>query len=205
MASGIRNLRADRWRLPLLLGGLLIAVAGHPTGNMLEMLSNPIWVRTHSITLAGLVATFVGLLLYSRSAIANSASVRRWTRLVTIATALEVVEMIVHTVAVVDRDNLAAGAATPVLSVHLAITSVIYPLFAIALIGFIVTTARARAIGSWWIAAIGIVGAAAHGLAALLVIVGGNTALSFLFAGIAPVGVWFFLASLWPSSRPSLQ
>ena len=199
MASGIPSFSSDRWRLPLLIAGLLIAAAGHPRGNnMLEMLSSPIWVRTHSMTLAGLVAMFCGLLLYSHSQSGMTGDVRRWTRFVIVATGLEVVEMVVHTLAVVDRDHLAAGAATPVLSVHLAMTVAIYPIFAISLIGFIVASARTRAIGSWWLAPIGILGATAHGLAALLVIVGGNKSVSFLFAGIALVGLWLILAALWP-------
>jgi hypothetical protein len=50
--------------------------------------------------------------------------------------------MIPHTAAYVDHANLAAGHATPVFTAHSWSTLVVYPLLAVAAIGFILATAR---------------------------------------------------------------
>ncbi len=87
-----------------------------------------------------------------------------------IGTALQVIEMVMHTVSVVDHANLVAGRATPVLTTHLGLAVVFYPIFAVTIVGLILAGMRDRSLGSPWIGWLGILGVAAHGAAAPLVI-----------------------------------
>ena len=76
----------------------------------------------------------------------------RWLLLAIVTTALEAVEMGVHTVAYVDVDALALGHSTPVLTTHLWLATLIYPLFAVSLMGLIGLGQRGNSLGSRWIA-----------------------------------------------------
>lgn len=188
-----------RWRVPVLVAGVLVLLGAprHPRGTMTEMLAHPDWVMAHTLVLAGFVVLLAGLVMLRRGG-AHPARTAWWLRFAVIATALQALEMAVHTAAVVDHASLAAGRATPVLSTHLALSVVIYPLFGAAIVGLIVAAARERAAGSWWIAWLGIIGATAHGLAAPLVVLSGDTRFAILFPGIALLALWMVLASLWP-------
>src|ERR1041385_6649289 len=105
------------WRLFFVLSALFILIGGpqHPQGTMAEMLASPSWVPAHSLMLAGFVALLVGLILYGRDASLPERT-RKWVRIATIGTALQTVEMALHTAAAVDHANLVAGKATPVLT-----------------------------------------------------------------------------------------
>ena len=188
-----------RWRIPLLLAGVLI-LAGpqHPRGStMLQMLGHADWLASHVLMTATFILFGVGLALLRRGE-PQPERTARWLRYAIIATALQTVEAVVHTAAVVDHGNLAAGRATPVLTTHLAMAVVLYPLFGAAVVGLIVAAARERVLGSWWIAWIGIIGASAHGAAAPLRILTGYEPFSILFAGIVPLSLWMALAGAWP-------
>jgi nitrate reductase NapE component len=190
--------RLHPWRIFFLLGaaGILTGGPRHPDGTMAEMIGHPDWLLSHLLVLAGYVGLLAGLLLYARSGPLPDGT-RRWARLAIIGTALQVVEMIFHTAAMVDHGNLVAGRATPVLTTHLVLALLLYPVFAITIIGFIVATARERTLGSRWIAWIGVLGAAAHGAAPPLVL-GVGDRFSFLFPMIVLVALWMLLAAVWP-------
>jgi hypothetical protein len=191
--------RSLPWRASFALAGLLVMAGGplHPSGSMPQMLASPQWVPAHSLMLAGFVALLAGLVLYGR-ATELSPRVRRWHRLALIATALQAVEMALHTAAVLDGPNLAAGRATPILTTHLAIAVPIYPFFALTLIGFIIVVARERALGSPWIAPLAVLGLLAHGAAAPLVILGAPGHWNPLFAGLLLAAIWMIVCAAWP-------
>jgi hypothetical protein len=165
------RLRFGLWRVFFALSALFILAGGpqHPGGTMAEMLAHPKWVPSHALMLAGFLALLAGLILYQRG-VALPERTRKWVRLAAIGTALQAVEMAFHTAASVDHANLMAGRATPVLTTHLWLSVVLYPVFALTVIGLIVAGVRDRALGSPWIAWLGILGALAHGAAAPLVI-----------------------------------
>lgn len=170
---------------------------------MAEMLANVDWVLSHTLLLAGYVALLVGLLLHRRTG--PPERTRCWAGLAMIGTTLQVIEAAFHTAAVVDHGNLLAGAPTPVLTVHLWLTVVLYPLFAVSVIGLIVAGARDRALGSPWIAWIGVAGLVAHGTAGPLVAGLGLTQFAFLFPLVMLFALWAVLAAVWPlpARRPA--
>ena len=125
---------------------------------------------------------------------------KRWTRLAIVGTALQTVEMTVHTAAMVDAGHLAAGHATPVLTTHMAMSMVFYPLFAVATAGFFIKGMRERAIGSPWIVWIGVIGTAGNGAAPILVGLFGWMEARILFAFMIGIAIWLLLAAVWPAS-----
>ena len=194
---------SPRWRPLFVAAGVFILIGGplHPKGSTLEMLQNPAWVPAHTLLLAGFVCLLAGLLDYRRR-LAGGDALRRWATFAVAGTVLQVVEMAVHDLAVVDAGHLAAGAPTPVLSTHLALAATCYPVFGAAMIVFIVAGARRRALGSFWIAWIGVVGAIGHGLSAPLTVVAQLPWAPALFAVLVGLAVWLVLAGLWPIRVP---
>lgn len=191
--------RLHPWRICFFLAaaGILAGGPRHPGGTMAEMISHPDWLLSHVLVLAGFVALLAGLILYARSG-ALPDGTRRWVRFAVIGTALQVVEMIFHTASMVDHGNLVAGRATPILTTHLVLALLLYPVFAITIIGFIVAAARERTLGSRWIAWIGVLGAAAHGAAPPLVVGLGDERFRILFPMVVLFALWMLLAAVWP-------
>ena len=166
---------------------------------MVEMMAAPAWVPGHTTVFVGLLVLTLGLLQFRRMARA-SASMDRWVLLAIVTTALEAVEMGVHAVAYVDLDALALGHSTPVLTAHLWLATLIYPLFAVSLMGLMGLGQREGSLGSPWITWIGMSGAAAHGIVMWLVYIFeiGWAPVLFPVAAIS-LSLWFMLAGVWPS------
>ena len=188
------------WRPLFILSALALLVGGpqHPGGTMAEMLAHPAWVRSHAIVLLGFVLLLIGLILYRRSN-AWPDRTSRWARWAIIGTALQAVEMALHTAASVDHANLVAGNPTPVLTTHLRLAVVLYPAFSLSFIGLVIAGVRDRTLGSRWIAWLGILGALAHGAAPPLVGGLGIEDARILFPLLILVALWLLLAALWPA------
>lgn len=187
------------WRSCFALAGALILIGGpqHPRGTMVEMLGDPMWVPSHGLMLVGFVALLVGLMLFRRGGDLPERTAT-WTRWAMIGTVLQVIEMAMHTVASVDHAHLAAGQATPVLTTHLWMAVVLYPIFGATMIGWILATARDRSLGSPWIAWLGIAGAVVHGLSAPLVVGLRIDGARVLFPMLMLLALWLVLAAAWP-------
>ena len=166
---------------------------------MLEMLTHPDWFMAHALVTLGYGTMLAGLVAFSRS-VGNTPAMKRWTRLAIGGTALQTVEMAVHTAAMVDAANLAAGHATPVLTTHLAMSVLFYPLFGVTTAAFFIKGTRERAIGSPWIVWIGVIGTAANGIAPILVGPFGWMEARILFAFMIGIAVWLVLAAVWPTA-----
>ena len=189
------------WRGLFLAGGLFLAAGGprHPAGTMLEMLQHQDWFISHFLVTIGYALMAAGLFAFSRTA-ANTAALQRWTKLAIAGTVLQTVEMIVHTAAMVDAGHLAAGHSTPVLSTHLAMSVLFYPVFGVTSALFFYKAMRERAAGSIWFAWIGIAGTLANGIAPILVGVFGWMEARILFAFMIGIAVYLILAAITPVS-----
>ena len=121
-----------------------------------------------------------------------------------VGTALQIVEMVLHTAAVVDHGNLVAGQSTPVLTTHLAAAVVFYPAFSATVIGLIVVAAGDGVLGAPRISWLGVVGLGAWGIAPALVLSGIEDA-RYLFRLIMLFVVWLILSSLWGCASEPLS
>jgi hypothetical protein len=191
--------RFDWWRPAFILAGGLILAGGprHPGGTMVEMLGNPDWTIAHLLMLGGFVALGLGLIALGPE-VTMSAPLRRARRWAMVGTSVQVLEMVLHTLAVVDHANLVAGRPTPVLSAHLALAVVAYPVFALAMIVFIIVATRERALGSPLIAWLGVAGSIGHGIAAPLTALTTLTWARRLFPLLILLALWTILTALWP-------
>lgn len=192
-------MKLQLWRLCFIVSALFLMAGGpqHPAGAMHEMLGDPKWVPAHLLILAGIVTLLVGLLVYKRTTSLPDAT-RRWLRFAIIGTVLQAIEMAMHTAAVVDHDHLMAGQATPILTTHLWLAVIFYPIFGVTIIGFIIAGMRDHVIGSPWIGWLGIAGALANGLAPPLVVLLKIEAARILFPLLLLLALWLILAGLWP-------
>jgi hypothetical protein len=199
----MRAVRLDLWRAFFVLATVLLAVGGpqHPRGAMVEMLKDPAWPRAHALMFFGFVALLLGLLSYRRS-VPVPPRTQVWLRLATLGTLFQTVEMGFHAAAALDSAHLLAGAATPILTTHLWMAVVAYPLFGLTIIGLIVAGAHDRVLGSYWIAWLGILGALAHGVAPPLIIVGKVEGARVLFPFLMLLALWLTLAAVWPRRAP---
>jgi hypothetical protein len=191
--------RFSPWRILFVLASLLLLAGGpqHPGGTMAEMLAHPKWFASHALVTAGFAAMLLGLVLFRRSITLPERSAR-WLRLALVGTALQVIEMFFHTGASVDHANLMAGRSTPILTTHLVLSALCYPIFAVTVAGFIWAAARDRVLGSHWISWLGILGVVGHGAAAPLVVVGGFIGARVLFMTMMLAALWLLLAAFWP-------
>ena len=191
--------RFDLWRPAFILTGVLILAGGprHPGGTMVEMLGDPEWTIAHVLMLGGFVAFALGLIALRREPTLTPAG-RRAGRWALFGAGLQVVEMVLHTLASADHANLMAGRATPILTTHLALAIGAYPVFAATTILFIVVVTRERAIGSRFIAWLGVLGALGHGIAAPLTILTPLPWARHLFPLVVLFALWSILAGLWP-------
>lgn len=192
-------MKLQLWRLCFIVSALFLMAGGpqHPAGTMAEMLGDPKWVPAHSLMLVGFVTLLAGLLLYKRS-ISLPAAANRWLKFAIIGTVLQAIEMAMHTAAVVDHHHLVAGQSTPVLTAHLWLAVIFYPIFGVTIIGFIIAGMRDHVIGSPWIGWLGIAGALANGLAPVLVVLLKIEAARILFPLVLLLALWLILAGLWP-------
>lgn len=164
---------------------------------MAEMLAHSDWLPAHLLMLAGWVTLLIALVVFRRASSLPERS-QRWLRLALIGVALQALEMAIHTVANMDHGNLMAGRSTPLLTTHLWLAAVCYPIFGITAIGLILATVRDRVLGSPWIAWIGILGALAEGLAAPVVLLTEIPWTRILFPLFMLFAIWLILAALWP-------
>lgn len=187
------------WRSFLALGGGIIFIAGpfHPAGTIAEMLGHANWLPMHAAMLVGFILLLIGLIVLHRSA-AHPPSTAMWLKLAIAATALQCIETSIHTMAYLDHAHLVAGRSTPILTTHLWISVVLFPLVGAAMIGLIVAGVRDRTLGSRGIAWLGILGAAAHGLSAPLAVGLGILEAAILFPMLMALALWAVLAALWP-------
>jgi hypothetical protein len=195
-----RTARAVRTSAVVLgAGGLLMAVGGamhpHETSgtldeSLLALLGSPAWLPAHAALIAGMLLVLSGLVLLRHRA-AFPQRVRPWLTGTIVAWAVAAPEYVPHLLAGGEHDALAAGAATPMVHTHLALSTFTTPMVGIS--SALLAVAVARAARTWparVLAGFGVVGGLAFAAAAPLVAITGNPAVTNLFAAQTLVVVW---------------
>lgn len=192
------------WRGLFVAGAVLMMAGGpqHPGGTMLQMLQDPKWMISHALMTAGFVSLAAALFVMRRE-MTGAPRIAAAMRFALPATMLQTIEFFIHTIASVDAANLAAGSATPVLTTHLWMSLVMYPIWAAAMIPLVIAGMRDRAFGSMWIGWLGIAGLLAHGFSTPLVLGFGVEWARILFPLMLLFALWMLAAGLWPIARAS--
>jgi len=143
-------LRTHGWRLPLLAGGVLMAMGGrmHPDadaeGSLVEelaaMTADERWVPGHLLIVAGTVL-LAGGLWAARSADAWPRA-RQAVTWAAIAFSAYAVETVFHAAAAADHDQLEHGELGPIALTHVVLSSFLYPISGAALVFLALTLIR---------------------------------------------------------------
>lgn len=191
------------WRALFVVTAACIMIGGpqHPQGTMLQMLQDPKWFIAHAFMTAGFLALTAALVVIKRD-LAGAPRVAKAIRFALPATIFQTIEMGLHTIANVDAANLAAGQATPVLTTHITLAVIAYPIWGAAMIALLVAGMRDRALGSGWIQWLGIAGLTAHGLSTPLVGLLQIESARILFPMILFFAIWMVLAALVRAKAP---
>jgi hypothetical protein len=183
----------------LLSGGAL-----HPAGeegagfqqNMASMLAGDTWVLSHALTLVSSLL-LLGALIVGRREPAFRDAAGRILPVAIFGIAVWSVEALFHLLAVVDLEAYRTGGSTPVLSTHLALAVVGYPLGNFPLAVLALRLAPRWPLLARPVAWLGALGAVLFGVSAPLVVLSQNPGYSFLFpAGAMPLALWLLVAGL---------
>lgn len=160
-----------------------------------HMLRDSGWIPAHALLLASFVCLTVGLVSLTRQPEITG----RLRRLATVAAggaALAVVELTFHLLAFTEADALAAGRSAPIVSTHLALAVVAYPVAGLSLAALAWYGGRARVLTHPIAGAVGVLGGLLHALAAPIVVLSRDQNLSFLFMGAVLLVPWLLAAAL---------
>ncbi len=189
------------WRPLIGLAGVVSFVGGgmHPQApdglqfrdSLAAMMADGAWVPGHALLGIGSALALAGLLAVRRTGAWPAASTA--LPFAVVAAAINTLELVFHTAAVIDRDELAAGEWPPLALVHLGMAVAAYPLFGVA-----IAWLAWRLLASWSlplraVSVAGIVGGIANALAAPLTILLRDPDFAFLFP-IGGIGISIWLA-----------
>lgn len=189
----------------LLAGGVLFFAGGpmHPHDDppgasvkehLRVMFENPAWYPAHAVLFAGLLLMAVGLVLLVRDG-GLTGTARRAAVFAAVATCVAAPAMLLHLVAALDADRIAAHHGTPLTNVQVAIETVTVPLFSAGVVALAVVGAATRTVGNWLIAAPAVLGGVGYALAGATFLV--TDALDPLFPAAAGLAVWAIAAAGW--------
>jgi hypothetical protein len=159
------------------------------------MLADRAWVPAHALLLVSFVLAAAGLAGLARSRVLSAAGTLA-ARVAVAGAALSTVEMTFHLAAVTERHAFAVGRSAPIVSIHMALAVVAYPVFGLAIAALAIIE-RGR-LGRLWRAAcvVGALGAIAHGVSAPIVVLSRDQQFSPLFKGAASMAIWFVVLSV---------
>lgn len=203
---------AGLWPWALTAGGVLFLIGGplHPgTDTSLpeaqataESIGAATWIPSHALILAGATGYLIGLFGLARSPMPLPTAARRAAWVAAIGGVLLAIESVVHLGAFLDEDAALAGDATPVLSTHMALSLVVYPVFTFAVAALAVLSRNA--LTHPVVGIIGAIGAIAFGVAPALVGLADIEALAVLFPiGAAVLALWFTVVGVTALIRGS--
>lgn len=200
----------------LLAGGVLTFLGGnlHPRADtdhaevdaaLAEMLDSGMWTASHLLGLIGIALIGGALALFVRTQrAARDGLVRTATSVAIAGAVLGVIELIPHTLAAGERDELVSGGSTPLLDIHLVLQAFVTPLLGLSVAFLAVVEARTSPRWTSAVAALAVVGGVAYALAGPLIVLTDDPSVSPLFAGAVGLSVWAIVtgARLLRDGRP---
>jgi len=202
------------WPWAFAAGGVVFLIGGalHPDEDSslpeaeatAGLIGAPTWIPAHALLLIGSLGFAIGLFALARSRMSLSTAAQRAAWVAAIGAALLVIESFFHLAAFADEDAALAGNATPLLSTHMAMALVVYPLFTFALAALAVLSRDTLTHPVFGI--MGAIGAVIFGLAPALAGLAGIEALGWMFpVGGIGLALWFTAAGVTALIRGSAR
>lgn len=206
-----------RIALTLLLGGAFFLAGGpmhpkeDPPGVSLHehlriMYENPLWYSSHTILLIGMVLIAASLVALARGrSFAAIPRAHTATVVAAVASSLAAAVMLLHLVAAVEADAIAAGDSTPLSDVLVIGDTIAVPAFGISIAALAVIGATTRTLGNPVTALLGVVGGVGYALAGATILF--TDALNFLFPTATGIALWTLaagIALLWRQRATNL-
>lgn len=184
----------------LLIGGAFFFAGGpmhpkeDPPGVSLKehfriMYEDPSWYPSHAVLLVGMVLIAVSLVALARGrSLAAFPRTQIATVIAAAATSLAAGEMLLHLVAAVDADAIAAHQSTPLTDVLVVVETIALPAFGFSIAALAVIGAMTHTLGNPITAVFGVIGGVGYGLAGATILV--TDKLNFLFPAATGVALW---------------
>lgn len=184
----------------LLIGGAFFFAGGpmhpkeDPPGVSLKehfriMYEDPSWYPSHAVLLVGMVLIAASLVALARGR--NLAAVPRAhvaTVIAAAATTLAAGETLLHLVAAVDADAIAAHQSTPLTDVLVVVETIALPAFGFSIAALAVIGAMTHTLGNPMTAVLGVIGGVGYGLAGATILF--TDELNFLFPTASGIALW---------------
>ena len=196
----------------LVAGGALFLAGGpmhpheDPPGVSLKehlriMFSDPSWWPSHTVLLAGMVLIAAALVGLVRAGALTGVPRVRTALVVAAVTAVAAAPgMLLHLLAALDADRIAAHRATPIVDVQVVVETVTVPAFGFAVAALAVLGAATRTLGNPATAVLGALGGIGYGLAGATFLL--TDRLDFLFPAAAGIAIWVLATGIGLLLRP---
>lgn len=190
----------------LLLGGAFFLAGGplhpkeDPPGVSLHehlriMYEDPLWYPSHAVLLLGMVLIAASLVALARDrSFATVPRAHVATVVAAVASSLAAAVMLLHLVAAVEADAIAAGDSTPVTDVLVIVETIGVPAFGFSIAALAVVGATTRMLGSPVTAVFGVAGGVGYALAGATFLF--TDALNFLFPTATGIALWTLAAGI---------
>lgn len=206
--SHIPEARNINPRVPqaLLLGGAFFLAGGpmhpkeDPPGVSVQehlriMYDDPLWYPSHAVLLVGMVLIAASLVALARGrSFAGSGRAHVATVVAAVAASVAAAVMLLHLVAAIEADAIAAGDSTPLSDVLVIVETIAVPAFGVSIAALAVIGATTRTLGSPATAVFGVVGGVGYALAGATFLF--TDALNFLFPTAAGIALWTLAAGI---------
>lgn len=196
-----------RSSIMLLAGAILLPIASqlHPTADttldfdtaVAGMLDDDAWYPAHLLELAATGLVLSALWQISRTPLVKNLRALRIAVLAAAAgTTIHLVDLVPHTFAATEVDELLAGGATPLLDAHLVTQAIATAVFGLSIAALAFLDARRSRRWTWIPAAIAVIGGLAGALAGPLLLITEDTKYGALFIGYAGIGIWLLVTAI---------
>jgi hypothetical protein len=190
----------------LIVGGVIFFVGGpmHPKEDppgvtvkehMRLMFEDPSWYPAHTVLFVGIAVLAVSLvaLVHGRSLVVFP-RVQKVALVAAIATVVAAPATLLHLIAAVDADRIAAHHATPISDVQGIVETISVPVFGFSIAVLAVVGAASRTLGNFVTAIPGVLGGVGYGLAGATFLA--TDALDPLFPTAAGIPIWAIAAGI---------
>jgi len=157
------------------------------------MFEDSSWYSAHAVLLVGMVLIAASLVTLARTrALSNIPRAQSAVVVAAIAATAAAPAMLLHLIAAVDADAIAAHRSTPISDVQNIVETIAVPAFGFSIAALAIIGAMTRTLGNWPAAAAGVIGGVGYGLAGATFLF--TDKLDALFPAATGIALWTIAA-----------